>query len=163
AIVVESGSECVFDVVHLHHHSAEKDETIRQQELAVVMDVVAPHRKAARPHILCGDFNADSPVQQIDPDKCKPNTRQAWKDNGGHLPRRAISDLLSHGYVDTLHAVRGEYAANSGTFTTQFPGQRVDHIFTHGVDPARLGGAWIEYDRLAKYASDHYPIGLEIS
>jgi endonuclease/exonuclease/phosphatase family metal-dependent hydrolase len=38
----------------------------------------------------------------------------------------------------------------------------VDYIFSHGVPAERLKDAWIEYDRLAKYASDHFPIGLEI-
>jgi endonuclease/exonuclease/phosphatase family metal-dependent hydrolase len=27
---------------------------------------------------------------------------------------------------------------------------------------ASIKSAWIEYDRLAKYASDHFPIGVEI-
>ena len=36
------------------------------------------------------------------------------------------------------------------------------YIFTHGIDRSRLKDAWIEYDRLAKYASDHFPIGAEI-
>jgi endonuclease/exonuclease/phosphatase family metal-dependent hydrolase len=48
------------------------------------------------------------------------------------------------------------------TFTTQHPGQRVDYIFTHGVDRRHIADAWIERDRLATYASDHYPVGAEI-
>ena len=48
------------------------------------------------------------------------------------------------------------------SFNTQHPGQRVDYIFTHGVDAKAVRSAWIETDRLAKYASDHFPIGAEI-
>jgi endonuclease/exonuclease/phosphatase family metal-dependent hydrolase len=50
-----------------------------------------------------------------------------------------------------------------GSFTTQNPGERVDHIFSFGVDPNRLAGAHVEHDRLAKYASDHFPVVLEIA
>ena len=162
-IVDDRGDEWGVGVVHLHHYATEKDEAERERELAVVLDVFSPHRKANRPHFICGDFNANSPVQQIDPEKCKPSTRKAWTENGGCLPRRVIATMLASGYADTLHAVRREYATTAGTFSTQFPGQRVDYIFTHGVEPGRLKEAWIEYDRLAKYASDHYPVGLEIA
>ena len=79
------------------------------------------------------------------------------------IPRRVIETMVRAGYVDTLHAVRDDYATTAGTFSTQFPGQRVDYLFTHGVDRALLKDAWIEQDRLAKYASDHFPIGVEIA
>ena len=162
-IVDDHGGEWSVGVVHLHAHAHESDEAERERELAVVLDVFEPHRAGNRPHILAGDFNADAPMQKIDPAQCKERTRQAWKANGGQIPRRVIGSILAHGYVDTLHAVRGDEALSHGTFSTQHPGQRVDHIFTHGVDPSRLKDAWIEYDRLAKYASDHFPVGLEIA
>ena len=66
-------------------------------------------------------------------------------------------------FVDSLHAVARNVAETTGTFSTQFPGQRVDYIFTHGIELSRLRTVWIEQDRLATYASDHYPIGLEIA
>jgi endonuclease/exonuclease/phosphatase family metal-dependent hydrolase len=161
-VIDDRGAEWTFGVLHLHAHAAESDETERERELAVVLDVFAPHRAAGRPHVLCGDFNSDSPVQKIDPEKCKERTRRLWRENGGHLPRRVIETVLANGYVDTLHATRGGDATMMGTFSTQHPGQRVDHIFTHGVATSRLKSAWIEYDRLAKYASDHFPVGVEI-
>ncbi len=34
---------------------------------------------------------------------------------------------------------------------------------TSGLAPGRLKTAWVEQDRLAKYASDHFPIGLELT
>ena len=156
------GAEWSFGVVHLHAHASETAEATRERELAVVLDVFAPHRKAGQQHVLCGDFNADSPMQKIDPANCKDSTRKQWHANGGHIPRRVIETVLKHGYVDTLHAVRGHEALSMGTFSTQHPGQRVDHIFTHGVAQSRLKSAWIEYDRLAKYASDHFPVCLDV-
>ena len=74
-----------------------------------------------------------------------------------------IARLLAAGYVDSVQAVDPTRADTTGTFSTQFAGQRVDYILAHGIAPSRLKSAWIEQDRLATYASDHYPIGLEIA
>jgi endonuclease/exonuclease/phosphatase family metal-dependent hydrolase len=161
-LIDPAGTEWGFGVVHLHAHARESDEAEREKELAVVLDVFAPHRAGKRAHLICGDFNANSPMQRIDIEKCKPSTRKEYAENGGDLPRRVVQTMLDGGYVDTAHAVRGDWAATHGTFSTQFPGQRVDYIFAHGVDRSRLKDAWIEYDRLAKYASDHFPVGAEI-
>ena len=161
-VVDERGNELVFGVVHLHHHATEDDERQREVELSIVRELFAPHRAAKRPHVILGDFNANSPVQQIDPQKCKPSTRAAWEQNGGRLPRRVIQTMLNDGYIDTLHARQPEQAATLGTFSTQFPGQRVDYIFAHGIDAGRIKEGGIEHDRLAKYASDHFPVIAEI-
>jgi endonuclease/exonuclease/phosphatase family metal-dependent hydrolase len=155
--------ELPIGVVHLHAHAAEADERTRETELATVLDVFAAARRDRRPHLLCGDFNANAPSQRIDPAKVKESTRREWVQNGGHLPRRVIKALLDAGYVDTLAAVKGPEADVTGTFSTQHPGQRVDYIFAFGIDRVRLKDAWVEHDRLAKYASDHFPVGLETS
>ncbi len=149
-------------VVHLCPHGTEADETKREQELAIVLGAFASHREANRPHVLAGDFNANSPVQKIDPQRCKPRTKKEWDENGGQLPRRVVSKILDAGYTDSLHAVNAIAGETMGTFSTQFPEQRVDYLFSCGIDPAKLTRAWIEQDRLAKYASDHFPIGLEL-
>ncbi len=154
--------DMAFGVVHLHAHGRESDEVTRERELSVLRDVFHAERDAKRPHILCGDFNANAPSQRIDPNKIKERTRSDWEANGGKLPRRIVQAMLDAGYVDSLHAVDPKVAEASGTFSTQFPGQRVDYIFTHGIALDRLKRAWIEQDRLATYASDHYPVGLEI-
>jgi endonuclease/exonuclease/phosphatase family metal-dependent hydrolase len=152
-----------FGVVHLHAHGRKEDEAIRERELKVVLDVFRDERDAKRPHIVCGDFNANAPHQRIDPAKCKERTRKDWEANGGSLPRRVVQRMLDAGYIDSLHAVDPVRGETMGTFTTQHPGQRVDYIFTHGIDRSRLRKAWIEQDRLATYASDHYPVGLKIT
>ena len=38
-----------------------------------VLEVFRGHREANRPHLLCGDFNANAPYQRIDPARCKPS------------------------------------------------------------------------------------------
>jgi endonuclease/exonuclease/phosphatase family metal-dependent hydrolase len=154
--------DVTFGVVHLHAHGREADETQRERELDLLLDLFRRQREGNLPHVICGDFNANSPVQQIDVARTKERTRKDWEANGGYLPRRVIQRMLDSGYLDSLHATDRDAAEQRGTFSTQFPGQRVDYIFTHGIALARLKRGWIEQDRLATYASDHYPVGLEI-
>src|SRR6185436_13848635 len=89
-VVDEKGTEWSFGVIHLHAHAGEKDEAEREREMGKVLEIFAPHRAQKRPHILCGDFNSNSPIQQIDPERCKPGTRKEWGQNGGYIPRRVV-------------------------------------------------------------------------
>lgn len=156
------GSDLTVGVVHLHARPYEADEAIREAELGIVLRVFAPHREARRPHLLCGDLNANAPYQRIDPERCKEKTRLAWHANGGDLPRRVVQRLLDAGYVDTLNALAPEAGETHGTFTTSQPCQRVDYIFSHGLDPARLRRAWVVTDLPASRASDHFPVALDL-
>jgi endonuclease/exonuclease/phosphatase family metal-dependent hydrolase len=156
------GRRWTFGVVHLHPHAREADEVQREQELQCLLDLFAPHRQQNLPHCLLGDFNANAPSQRLDPAQCKPATAGEWHANGNQIPRRVIQRLLDSGYLDTFHTLMADQAETAGTFSTQFPGQRIDYIFSHGIDPSQLVSAWIERDRLAKYASDHFPVGLEL-
>jgi endonuclease/exonuclease/phosphatase family metal-dependent hydrolase len=157
-----SGGEWTLAAVHLHPRARFEDESRREKEIDEILKIFAAHRAENRPHILAGDFNANSPIQSIDPLKCKPRTREDIEANGGEIPRTAIQKLLDAGYVDSLAALHGSAAGKIGSFTTQFPGQRVDYIFTHGITPENLIDARIEQDRLAQFASDHFPAILEI-
>ncbi len=161
-IRLPSGIELPVIGLHLHARATEADETRRQQEMACVMHITHDYRTQNRPHVLAGDFNSNSPIQQIDPQKCKEATRKAYVDNGGQIPRRVIENLLGHGYVDTLHASRGDDAKMLASFTTHEPGQRVDYVFSYAIEASKIRSAWIEQDRLATYASDHYPVGAQI-
>jgi endonuclease/exonuclease/phosphatase family metal-dependent hydrolase len=156
------GMEWTLAAVHLHPRARLEDEARRVREIDAILDIFAVHRKENRPHILAGDFNANSPIQTIDPNNCKPRTREDIAANGGELPRIAIQKLLDAGYTDSLHALNGAAAAKTGSFTTQYPGQRVDYIFTYGISPDQLTEARIEQDRLAQFASDHFPAIVEI-
>jgi endonuclease/exonuclease/phosphatase family metal-dependent hydrolase len=161
AVVVPGFGELPIGVVHLHARAFEEDETIRERELAVVLDVFAADRSANRPHLLCGDFNANAPYQRIDPQKCKPKTRAAWEQQSG-LPRRVVQQLLDAGYVDTLYVVDRDAGESAGTFTTEDPGQRVDYIFAYGIERARIRMAWVVNEPPAKDASDHYPVAVDL-
>ena len=156
------GAELTIGVVHLHAGAYEADEAVRERELAVVLDVFARHRAAKTPHLLCGDFNANAPYQQIDPSKCKPSTRKAWEANGGGVPRRVVQRILDAGYLDTLHAFDRDAGETHATFTTEFPGQRVDYIFAFGVGANRVTHASVVTGDGAKDASDHFPVVAHI-
>jgi endonuclease/exonuclease/phosphatase family metal-dependent hydrolase len=162
-IVDPAGGELIFGVVHLTAKATEDAEATRMEEIAAVLQTFASHRANHRAHLLLGDFNSNHPDQHVDPARCKEATRQAWQQNGGQIPRRVVQTILDNGYLDTLHAVDPRRANGEGSFDTQHPGQRVDYIFAFGIERPRIGGAWIEKDRLAKYASDHFPIGAEIN
>jgi endonuclease/exonuclease/phosphatase family metal-dependent hydrolase len=153
--------EWTVGVAHLSAKAREENETKRERELAVALDRFKHHRDAQRPHLLVGDFNSNAPYQQIDPSKCKPETREAWHANGEKIPRRVVQKILDAGYVDSLCAFDPQKSKTQGSFSTQFPGQRVDYIFAFGIGVPKIRRAWIEQDRLAKYASDHFPVGAE--
>ena len=157
------GTGWVIGAVHLHAGAFEADEQVREKELVAVLHAFARHRRENRPHVLAGDFNANASYQRIHPSKCKPKTQRAWQENGGGVPRRVVQRLLDSGYVDTLRVTDEQKAATDVSFTTLHPGQRVDYVFSFGIEPKRIRNAWIEHDRLAKYASDHYPVGVEFS
>ena len=161
-VIDPAGNPWTLGVVHLPAHASEENEADRERELKIVLDVFKPLRKSNARHILCGDFNSNSPVQKIEIAKCKKATQKEFSENGNMIPRRVVSEILDAGYIDTLHAFDRPAGESAGTFTTQTPGQRVDYIFTFGVNPSSIRSAWIETDRLAKYASDHFPIGAEI-
>ena len=161
-ILGPGGAEWTVAAVHLHARATEEDERKREEEIAQVLAVFHSRREAGRPHLVAGDFNANSPIQQIDPVRCKPSTREAWEKNGGQLPRRVVRRMLDAGYADSLHAVRGGQAERTYSFTTQYPGQRVDYIFTFGAPRDTLRDAWVEQGEAASKASDHFPVGVEI-
>jgi endonuclease/exonuclease/phosphatase family metal-dependent hydrolase len=53
-----------------------------------------------------------------------------------------------------------EAACTLGSFTTQHPGQRIDYVLAHSIEPDRIASAWIERNELAQAASDHFPVGV---
>jgi endonuclease/exonuclease/phosphatase family metal-dependent hydrolase len=161
-IVEPGGREWAIGVVHLHAHANDEDEKKREKQIAIVLDIFAKHRANGRPHLLVGDFNSNSPVQEIDPEKCKHSTLVEWRSNGGKIPRRVVQMILDAGYLDSLDAFDSQQAKTNGSFSTKCPGQRVDYIFAFGIDAPKIKQAWIEKSQLAEKASDHFPVGAEI-
>ncbi len=134
-VVDPTGNPWPVTAVHLHPRASLEAEARRMIEINALLEIYAPFRERKQPHLLAGDFNANSPIQKIIPEQCKKRTREEFKANGGMIPRDCIQKLLDAGYVDTLHSVAGDAAGSIGSFTTQFPGQRIDYIFAFGIDP----------------------------
>lgn len=162
ARVAVDGVELTIIVLHLTAHAGEADERQREGEISTVLAATQPLREDGQPHLVMGDFNANSPHQLLVPERLPEKSRKLWEENGGRIPRRVIERIEASGYIDTLRAVDPAAADVSTTFTTREPGQRLDYIFTHGVDPEKIRAAWVEQDRLAIYASDHFPAGAEL-
>lgn len=156
------GREWDVLATHFSARATMDDEQRRLGELSRLLEITRVHRREGRPHLLLGDFNSNSPVQHFDPARAHPRTRQAYEANGKLLPRQVVQRLLDEGYLDTLPAVLGERARHLMSFTTRHPGQRLDYIFAWGIAPSRVREAWIEHDSLARYASDHFPVGATI-
>ena len=159
-VLDSSGAEWPIGVLHLPPGATFADEEARMGDLEIVLELFANHRTANRPHLLCGDFNSNAAYQHIDIGRCKLKTRQAWEANGNLLPRKVIQMMIDAGYLDTYAECHNENVELIGSFDTQDPGQRVDYIFAFGVPTVKQ--SWVEQDRLAKYASDHFPVGVEI-
>jgi len=162
AKIQRDGGELSVCALHLHAHAREADEDAREKEIGLILARLGDYRTRGTAHLLMGDFNANSPMQEIDASKLKPGSAREYAENGGKLPRRVMTTLFDAGYVDCLAAARPEEARTGSTFSTLHPGQRVDYILAYGIEPARIKDGWIETDRLARYASDHFPIGAEI-
>lgn len=153
-----SGVEIPMIAVHLKGGALLSDEAYRLGEIDLLLKQLERFRQNNIPHILAGDFNSNSPIQRIEVGKCTPRTRQAFEENGQKIPRDVISRLLDAGYCDTLAQALGEPAAGmKATFTTGFPGQRLDYILTWGLDCAQAG-----VGDFAIAASDHFPVYAEI-
>jgi endonuclease/exonuclease/phosphatase family metal-dependent hydrolase len=154
--------ELPIGVVHLTPRAGDADETRREEQVRQLLDACAVDRQLGRAHLLAGDFNANAPGQQIDPEKCKDSTKRAFHANGGQIPRRAVAMLLAAGYVDTLAAHDPAATRTAGSFTTEKPGQRVDYIFAWGSN-LKVRDAWIDDSPAAVKASDHFPIGVDLA
>ncbi len=159
ALVETPLGEVGVAAVHLSGRASVEREQQRLAEVEQVIAATAAWRDEGLPHVLAGDFNASSPVQQIDAAALPPKVVPHYESNGRTLPRDVVRRLLDAGYVDTLEAVSPTAAATATTFTTQHPGL-LDYVFAHGL---AVRDAWVERDRLAHAASDHLPVGAELA
>ena len=122
-------------------------------------------RDRGRPHILLGDFNT-----------VHPEDVRRFEEAGGRwlefvaeveeefpqAPRdpRALRPLLNVGYVDAFLAVG---AGEGRTYTTERPLLRLDYCFVNPVLRSSLRTARRWDTELARWASDHYPVLVELA
>ena len=142
-------------LVHLSPHRPDHCERRRLGELRPVLDALGGRRSAGEPHVVMGDFNAVHPGQPIDESKLRPDDLHGYRENDNRMPHDVVNAMLDAGYADAA----GDLGETGGTLDTIRRGLRVDYVFTFG---AEAKAAWCETDRLATYASDHYPVGVEV-
>ncbi|MEM7807613.1 MAG: endonuclease/exonuclease/phosphatase family protein [Planctomycetota bacterium] len=152
AEVAIDGIELGVAVAHFTGRPSKERELVRQREADALLATCAAWRSAGLPHVLGGDFNSTSPGQRVDLDALPPKLRPHVEANGNTLPRDVIRAIVEAGYVDTM---LGDDASHATTFTTQHPALRLDYVFAHGCEPVDCR---VETDRLAKAASDHFPV-----
>jgi endonuclease/exonuclease/phosphatase family metal-dependent hydrolase len=145
--------------VHLKGGAFLSDEAYRLEEIDLLLKILEPYRNNNIPHVLAGDFNSNSPIQQINPEKCTPRTRLAFDQNGGIIPRDVLLKLFNAGYRDSLaQAIGAVEAGKIPSFTSKFPGQRLDYILTWRLKTHIAG-----VDASAGAASDHFPVYAEMN
>ncbi|NNM84425.1 MAG: endonuclease/exonuclease/phosphatase family protein [Phycisphaerales bacterium] len=158
--VVENGDVCLGVVgVHLHPYERDSDEVIRRAELAALWPLLDDMAKM--PHFLLGDFNAHHPQQHIDVKAAPSSKQQRIKDNGGRIPRLAITDVLAHGYIDA-HAIGRTPAEFEQSFTVAHPAFRVDYIFVPGAMTKQVSQCHVIKSPMTRFASDHLPILADV-
>src|SRR5690606_23651866 len=102
ATVELDGAPLPVGVIHLSAKGRMKHESVREAEMAKALRLFAGRRQRGERHVLIGDFNANSPIQQIVRERLKLTSQNSFDANGGDLPRRVIAHVLAAGYVDTL-------------------------------------------------------------
>jgi endonuclease/exonuclease/phosphatase family metal-dependent hydrolase len=93
--------------------------------------------------------------------KLRPKSRERIAGQGNILPREVIRWVLKAGYVDA-HAIRRRPEEFGVTLTTAFPAMRVDYVFVSGELTARVKGCEVFRPELARFASDHWPVVMEL-
>ncbi len=120
----------------------------------------AEELRAAKPIVVCGDFNtAHKPI-----DLARPKENE---ETSGFLPieRAWLDRFTGAGYVDTFRLVQGDKAGEYSWWSYRFKarernvGWRIDYFFVSSELAPKVKDAWIE-QRVA--GSDHCPVGLEL-
>jgi len=133
------------------HLASSHDKVTPAEEVSAILSVLGP--LAGEPHLLVGDFNSLAPG---DPVGTPPPGVEAWGDAAKSAPRQAIGLLLEAGYVDCYRRL---HPRSSGyTYPSDQPWLRLDYVFATPQVAARLRACEIIRTKVARRASDHFPI-----
>lgn len=136
-------------VTHLDH----RHEDARLAQIKGMLQLIACC--GDHPHVILGDFNALAPSndsQHFDMPK-KPGREVVW---GGQV----VAHLLQTGYVDA-YAAAGQGPGE--TWPTENPRVRIDYAFLSPPLAARLRRCQRWETAVARVASDHFPVLLELA
>jgi endonuclease/exonuclease/phosphatase family metal-dependent hydrolase len=139
----------VVYVTHLDH----RHEEARLAQLKSLLALVA--RFAPHPHLILGDFNALAPSDyDAPPNKLQKSGREVI--TGGQV----VTHLLHTGYADA-YAAAGQGPPE--TWPTPDPTARIDYAFLSPPLAARLRCCRRWDTPLARVASDHLPVLVELT
>jgi exonuclease III len=152
-----------FSVLGLHLHAGETlaDEAVRLTELPAILEAAEQLRAAGRPWAMLGDFNAHHPEQVIDLARVRAKTRARIAAQSEVIPRELIGRLLEVGYLDA-HGLFFDAAQFQSSLTTRQPALRVDYALVPPEWRALVRGCTYPVSAMGKYASDHFPVLLEL-
>ncbi len=156
------GCTMAFLCVHLHPYPTPEDEVIRLTEVQAVLAVAADSCRDADMCIIGGDFNSIHPDQTVHTAALDPNNLARITAAGGNIRRDVISAMLAASWIDA-HACRRVPAQFDTTFTTAFPAMRVDYLFVPASGAQRVADCRVVKSPMARFASDHYPVVLELN
>ena len=145
--------------LHLHAKETHADEAIRLSELTAVLEIAG---RLGPSHILAGDFNTSHPQQRIDVEKLRPKARARVRGQGDSMPREVIGRILAAGYVDA-HAIHHLPEHFDVSLSTSHPAMRVDFIFVTADLAARVKSCEVFKTEIGRFASDHFPVVMELS
>ncbi len=147
--------------VHLHPYPTSVDEAIRLREVAAILDIARNNPPESDGVIIGGDFNSVHPDQPIDTARLDPNNYERIMANGGNAPRQVVKKILENGWLDA-HASTRSPAQWDVTFTTAFPATRVDYLFVPNRMADRVANCRVIKSPMSRFASDHFPIVLDM-
>ena len=138
-------------VTHLDH----RHEDARLAQAKSVLGLIA--RFGDHPHVILGDFNALAPSDY----GARPDKLAVLQRSGREviLGQQVVSHLLQAGYVDA-YASAGHGPGE--TWPTEVPQARIDYALLSPALAARLRRCQRWETPLARVASDHFPLLVEL-
>jgi len=120
-------------------------------EIPAILDVL--RRRADRPHLLVGDFNALHPADTSGTPPVGVEKREGARDGD---PRPEIQTILDAGYVDCYRMLHPQ--SPGYTYPAHHPWLRLDYIFASPSMATVLESCGVTSDGAAAVASDHLPV-----
>ena len=156
-------------VLHLRAWFSKWSERQRGRELRGLLDGINEQlireNQAFAFHVLAGDFNALAPGEKFDTSPMPAWIRGMVWISGRDIARSTIDMMRVDGYVDAWRAVHKDLEKEPGyTFPVWNPHVRLDYVFTPSKFASRFKACEVrESPEIAKRASDHYPLLVEIA
>jgi len=156
-------------VLHLRAWFSKWSEQRRARELRGLLDGIREQlireQHAFAFHVLAGDFNALAPGERFDSSPMPAWIRGMVWLSGRDIARSTIEMMRADGYVDAWRTVHPDAEQEPGyTFPVWNPHVRLDYVFTPAAYGARVTACEVRRTPdVARTASDHYPLLVELS